>query len=79
MYEVDPLRCRRCGGGMQWIAFITERAVIVRVLDHIGEPSRAPRITPIRGPLGRREVTQRDDLGTRRPRHHDPPVDVMPD
>ena len=39
IYEVDPLRCRRCGGNMQLIAFITERAVIVRILEHLGEPS----------------------------------------
>ena len=25
IYEVDPLRCRRCGGSMQIIAYITER------------------------------------------------------
>jgi len=37
IYEVDPLRCRRCGGSMQLIAFITEPAVIVRILDHLGE------------------------------------------
>ena len=43
IYEVDPLRCRRCGGSMQLIAFITERAVIVRILDHLGElKPRAP-------------------------------------
>ena len=39
IYEVDPLRCRRCGGSMRLIAFITEGAVIVRILDHLGEPS----------------------------------------
>ena len=38
IYEVEPLRCRRCGGSMRLIAFITERAVIVRILDHLGEP-----------------------------------------
>jgi hypothetical protein len=42
IYEVDPLRCRRCGGGMQLIAFITERAVIVRILDHIANPAACP-------------------------------------
>lgn len=41
IYEVDPLRCRHCGGTMQLIAFIVESAVIVRLLDHLGEPSRA--------------------------------------
>ena len=37
---------------MQRVAFITERRVIVRILDHLGEPSRAPRMAPIRGPPG---------------------------
>ena len=52
IYEADPLRCRRCGGSMQRVAFITERRVIVRILDHLGEPSQAPRMAPIRGPPG---------------------------
>lgn len=50
IYEVDPLRCRRCGGTMRLIAFIVESAVIVGVLDHLGEPSRALHMAPIRGP-----------------------------
>jgi hypothetical protein len=78
IYEVDPLRCRRCGGSMQLIGFITARAVIVRILDHLGEPSRAPRMAPIRGPP-HGAMQQRDDLDTRRSRHLDPPVDLMPD
>ena len=74
-----PLRCRRCGGSVRLIAFITERAVIVRILDHLGElKSRAPRMAPIRGPA-HGEMQQRDDLDTRRSRQLDPPVDVMPD
>ena len=35
---------------MLLIAFIVESAVIVRLLDHLGEPSRALRMAPIRGP-----------------------------
>ena len=35
---------------MQLIAFIVEPAAIVRILDHLGEPSRALRRAPIRGP-----------------------------
>ena len=35
---------------MQLITFIVESAVIVRILDHLGEPSRALRMAPIRGP-----------------------------
>ena len=64
---------------MQLIAFITERAVIVRILDHIGEPSLAPRMAPIRGPPGDGNMTRREDHWTARSRHPDPPVDVMPD
>ena len=64
---------------MLLIAFIALRPVIVRILDHIGEPSRAPRMAPIRGPPGMRAVQQRDDLSARGPLHLDPPVDVMPD
>ena len=63
---------------MQLIAFITERAVIVRILDHLGQPSRAPRMALIRGsPHG--AMQPRDDPDTRRSCHPDPPVDVMPD
>jgi hypothetical protein len=53
---------------MQLIAFITARAVIVRILDHLGELERAPRMAPIPGPP-RGAMQQRDDL--------DPPVDLM--
>ena len=64
---------------MRRVAFITERPVIVRMLDHIGEPSRAPRMAPIRGPPGDVDMTERDDFCTRRSLNLDPPVDVMPD
>ena len=64
---------------MQLIAFITERTVIVRMLDHIGEISRAPRMAPIRGPPSVGAMQQRDDRGTRRSVHLDPSVEVMPD
>ena len=64
---------------MQLIAFITERAEIVRILEHIGEPSRAPRMAPIRGPPGNGAMTPRDDISACGSRHLDPPVDVMPD
>ncbi len=79
IYEVDQLRCRGCGGSIQLIAFITERAVIVRILDHLGEPSRAPRMAPIRGPPGDGNMTRREDPWTAASRQPNPPVDVMPD
>ena len=67
---------------MQRNAFITERAVIVRIPEHIGEPSRAPRMAPIRGPPSDDAMQLRDELWTRRSHHPDPPdapVDGMPD
>jgi hypothetical protein len=35
VYEVDPLMCPRCGGEMRLVGFITEPAVIKRILDHL--------------------------------------------
>lgn len=64
---------------MELIAFITEHAVIVRILDHLGEPSRAPRMVPIRGPPGDGNMARQEDRWTGRSRHPDPPTDVMPD
>ena len=34
VFEVDPLVCPRCGGAMRVIAWITDRAVIDRILTH---------------------------------------------
>ena len=34
VFEVDPLVCPRCGGEMKVIAWITDRAVIDRILAH---------------------------------------------
>lgn len=35
IYEVDPLTCPACGGAMRILAFLTERAVIDRILEHL--------------------------------------------
>jgi len=45
IYEVDPLTCRQCGEKMKIIAFITEPAVIRRILDHLERKAR-PRAPP---------------------------------
>ena len=34
-YEVDPLICPRCGGRMKVIAFLTESAVVDRIIRHL--------------------------------------------
>ena len=31
-YEVDPLACPRCGGRMRVVAFLTEYAVVDRII-----------------------------------------------
>jgi hypothetical protein len=35
VYEVDPLVCPRCGGAMKIIAFLTDYAVVDRIIDHL--------------------------------------------
>jgi hypothetical protein len=35
VYEVDPLVCPKCGGTMKVVAFITEHAVVDRIIDHL--------------------------------------------
>jgi len=49
VYEVDPLVCPRCGGEMRVIGFITQPALIDRILDHLrkrDKVSRPPRPPP---------------------------------
>ena len=35
VYELDPMVCPPCGGTMKVIAFITEYAVVDRIIDHL--------------------------------------------
>jgi len=35
VYEVDPLTCPRCGGAMRVVAFLTEHAVVDRIINHL--------------------------------------------
>jgi len=35
VYEVNPMVCPQCGGRMKVIAFITEYAVVDRIIDHL--------------------------------------------
>ena len=50
IYEVFPLVCPLCAGQMRIIAFIIDGAEVRKILEHIGEQARPPRITPARGP-----------------------------
>jgi hypothetical protein len=35
VYEVDPLRCPKCQGQMRIIAFLTDYAVVDRIISHL--------------------------------------------
>ena len=35
VYEVDPMACPKCGGRMKVVAFITEYAVVDRIMEHL--------------------------------------------
>jgi hypothetical protein len=35
VYEVDPLTCPKCGGAMRVVAFLTEHAVVDRIIDYL--------------------------------------------
>ena len=35
VYEVDPLKCLKCGAQMRIIAFILEREEVIRILRHL--------------------------------------------
>lgn len=34
VYEIDPLVCPKCGGQMKVLAFLTDYAVVDRIIDH---------------------------------------------
>jgi hypothetical protein len=46
IFEVDPLRCPSCGAEMRIVAFITQRAVIDRILDHVRRARESARGPP---------------------------------
>jgi hypothetical protein len=50
VYEVFPLVCPRCGGGMQIIALITDAGAVYDILTHLGEPTLPPRLIRARAP-----------------------------
>jgi hypothetical protein len=46
VYEVDPLVCPRCGGEMRVVGFITQPALIKRILDHLRKCEKVSRPPP---------------------------------
>jgi hypothetical protein len=44
VFQADPLVCRRCGGPLKVVAYITESPAIRQILDHLdmGPPEKPP-------------------------------------
>ncbi|MDI6747851.1 MAG: hypothetical protein QMD17_11975 [Rhodocyclaceae bacterium] len=49
IYEAFPLLRPVCHGQIRIIAFINDASTVKKILDHIGESTRPPRIAPARG------------------------------
>jgi hypothetical protein len=47
VFEIDIERCSNCGGSLKIIAAIEDPPVIVRILAHLGLPTRAPPRAPV--------------------------------
>jgi hypothetical protein len=54
IYENCPLKCPLCGQAMTILTFILDKAVIERILRHIGEETTPPRVLPARSPRSSR-------------------------
>ncbi len=50
IFAIFPLTCPRCGQEVRIIAFILDPQSIRHILQHIGEPTEPPPISPARGP-----------------------------
>ena len=62
IFEVDPLACIRGGGTMRIVAFITDRAVLDRMLTHLQTRATLARTPGPRGPPARRASLQQRPL-----------------
>jgi hypothetical protein len=51
VYEVNPLTCPQCGGQMRIIAFLTDYAVVDRIINHLKLTFVAERPSPASGRL----------------------------
>ena len=48
MFKVDVLKCENCGGRMTVLASLTERAVVKKILEHLGLSATGPPKAPAR-------------------------------
>ena len=52
IFEVDPVRCVKCGGGMKLVAVILDDWELDRILAHQGWPMGFPKTKASRAPPG---------------------------
>jgi hypothetical protein len=50
VFLTDALKCPKCQGRMKILAAVTKPEAIRKILDHLGIPSEAPRLTSARPP-----------------------------
>ena len=48
VFDIDIEHCPNCGGALKIIAAIEDAPVMVRILAHLGLPTRAPPRSPAR-------------------------------
>jgi hypothetical protein len=53
VFEVDPVRCEKCGGTMRLVAVIGDDEELDRILGNQGWPVDFPRTKPARSPPDR--------------------------
>jgi len=63
IYEVLPLVCTHCATEMRTIALVTETASVIRMVQHIGESTKAPALSLARGPPAAAMARQRPRQG----------------
>jgi hypothetical protein len=52
VFEIDVLRCARCGGRLRFVAAIDDPEVVRRILGHLGLPTSIAPPLPARSPPG---------------------------
>jgi hypothetical protein len=62
VYEVDPLVCPHCGGQMKVIAFLTDYAVVDRIISHLNLTFVAERPPPMH--LAHQELLMAAEAGS---------------
>ncbi len=72
VFEVDALRCPRCGSTMRLIAAIEDPMVARRILECLKLPARAPPPEPAAADIPDEEQAEHDWLSNQSPVHDEP-------